>query len=130
MSKTDKLKEIMDSLKEVNFQPKMYVVKLTLQKELVAIPPSVPGIPNMKRLAVYSNCFSKIIENFRIYGPLLSEIKSEYDAVISNFHSDQHELEFLRMKVQKLLSQNENRLLLKYERSKGQELENIVEKLK
>ena len=41
-----------------------------------------------------------------------------------SFQEDERELNFLRTKVQKLLSQNENRLLLKYERKKGKELEN------
>lgn len=59
----------------------------------------------------------------------MAEIKNEYDKTIANFQSDQRELNFLRTKVQKLLSQNENRLLLKFERKKCRDLEKMLVEL-
>ncbi|KAJ3121564.1 hypothetical protein HK098_003596 [Nowakowskiella sp. JEL0407] len=103
-------------------------IKSALRKELEQLPPSTET-PDMKRLSAYSTCFSEIIGTFNNYKPILSEIKAEYDAIISSFQNDQTELQFLRTKVQKLLSQNENRLLLRYERSKSKDLESKVEKL-
>ncbi|KAL5037095.1 hypothetical protein BDV3_006197 [Batrachochytrium dendrobatidis] len=85
--------------------------------------------PDFKRLMVYSECFEKLIMEFKTYAPLLAEIKHEYDKTVLSFQGDQNELNFLRTKVQKLLSQNENRLLLKFERKKAKELEMQVNSL-
>ncbi|KAL2912192.1 Clathrin heavy chain linker domain-containing protein 1 [Polyrhizophydium stewartii] len=88
--------------------------------------------PDMSRLRVYSQCFEMLIAEFRTYAPIFAEIKArkQYDKTVLSFQSDQSELNFLRTKVQKLLSQNENRLLLKFERKKAKELEMQVEGLK
>ncbi|KAH9254494.1 hypothetical protein BASA81_007607 [Batrachochytrium salamandrivorans] len=56
--------------------------------------------------------------------------QNEYDRTVLSFQGDQSEVNFLRTKVQKLLSQNENRLLLKFERKKARELETQVESLR
>ncbi|KAH6585880.1 hypothetical protein BASA50_000825 [Batrachochytrium salamandrivorans] len=86
--------------------------------------------PDLKRLEIYSKCFDTLITEFRTYAPLLAEIKNEYDRTVLSFQGDQSEVNFLRTKVQKLLSQNENRLLLKFERKKARELETQVESLR
>ncbi|KAI8918127.1 hypothetical protein BC831DRAFT_483002 [Entophlyctis helioformis] len=89
-----------------------------------------PEGPDVGRLQIYSECFEKLIAEFRTYAPLLAEIKNEYDRTVLSFQSDQNELNFLRTKVQKLLSQNENRLLLKFERKRAKELEGQVDALR
>ncbi|KND04674.1 uncharacterized protein SPPG_08837 [Spizellomyces punctatus DAOM BR117] len=99
-----------------------------VQKELEALD-APPSGPDFRRLQVYSAAFEKVIAEFKLYGPILAEIKNEYDKTIASFHNDQRELNFLRTKVQKLLSQNENRLLLKYERRKSKRLEKQLEEL-
>ncbi len=48
---------------------------------------------------------------------------------ISNFQTSEEELTFLRTKVQKLLSQNENRMMLKFEKKKCKELELKITKV-
>ncbi|KAJ3151188.1 Translin-associated factor X-interacting protein 1 [Geranomyces michiganensis] len=93
-----------------------------LDRELAALNAPESG-PDFRRLQVYAAVWEKVITQFRLYGPLLAEIKNEYDKTIANFHNDQRELNFLRTKVQSLLSQNENRLLIKYERRKTKALE-------
>ncbi|KAI9208043.1 uncharacterized protein BJ171DRAFT_636555 [Polychytrium aggregatum] len=85
--------------------------------------------PDLRRLQIYSVCFDQVIAEFRTYGPLLAEIKREYDRVIATYKYDEKERDFLRSKVQKLLSQNENRLLLKYERRKCIKLEEETDRL-
>ena len=45
---------------------------------------------------------------------------------LSSFKSHEEELQFLRDKVQKLLSDNENRLMLKFEKQKCKELERNI----
>ncbi|TPX67269.1 hypothetical protein SpCBS45565_g03928 [Spizellomyces sp. 'palustris'] len=99
-----------------------------VQKELEALD-APPSGPDFRRLQVYSAAFEKVIAEFKLYGPILAEIKNEYDKTIASFQNDQRELNFLRTKVQKLLSQNENRLLLKYERRKSKRLEKHLEEL-
>ncbi|KAJ3015652.1 hypothetical protein HKX48_004441 [Thoreauomyces humboldtii] len=83
--------------------------------------------PDFRRLQVYSAVWERVINEFKLYGPVLAEIKAshrnEYDKTVASFQNDQRELYFLRTKVQKLLSQNENRLLIKYERRKIKALE-------
>ncbi|KAJ2997628.1 hypothetical protein HDV02_005277 [Globomyces sp. JEL0801] len=59
--------------------------------------------PNLKRLCVYAACFEQIIQEFTTYGPILAEIK-----------------------VQKLLAQNENRMLLKFEKQNSKELQKKI----
>ena len=71
-----------------------------------------------------------IIEEFPTFGNLLAQIKSEYDRLLTAFYTDQQELDFLRTKVVKLVSVNENRLLLKYEKRKCKDLEDSVDDLK
>ncbi|KAJ3108936.1 hypothetical protein HDU97_009669 [Phlyctochytrium planicorne] len=100
-----------------------------LKSELQALQSSGNG-PGIKRLQVYSACFDKIINEFKTFSPILAEIKAEYDHVINSFDFDQTELEFLRAKVRKLIAQNQNRLLLRYERRKSNDLERRVEKYK
>lgn len=82
-----------------------------------------PEGPDLKRLKVYQMIFDKVIAEFKSFGPVLAEIKKEYDSIVNNNFLDQNELGFLRAKVRKLLAQNENRLLLKYERKRSLELE-------
>ncbi|KAI9341883.1 hypothetical protein BDR26DRAFT_1006844 [Obelidium mucronatum] len=110
----------MDNLKELT---------KFLETELAALGCSDPG-PDMKRLQVYRYVFDRIIEDFRHYGPILAEIKNEYDTFISSYSLDQNELVFLRNKVRKLLAQNENRLLLKFERKKSIQMESLIAHLK
>ncbi|KAI8820979.1 uncharacterized protein EV422DRAFT_48047 [Fimicolochytrium jonesii] len=92
-----------------------------LEKELQVLDAPAVG-PDFRRLQVYGAVWEKIIIEFRVYGPILAEIKNEYDKTIASFHNDQRELTFLRTKVQKLLAQNENRLLVKFERRKTKTL--------
>eukprot|EP00833_Pecoramyces_ruminatium_P004255 jgi/Orpsp1_1/1178287/evm.model.c7180000064718.1 len=84
---------------------------------------------DLRRLEIYSHCMDMICEEFPIYGSILSEIKNEYDKIINNIKVDQNEIHFLRLKIQKLLAQNENRLLLKYETQKNKELESQLDDL-
>ncbi|KAJ3212807.1 hypothetical protein HDU67_003612, partial [Dinochytrium kinnereticum] len=100
-----------------------------LRKELIALNCPSQG-PDIRRLQVFSSCFDRIIGEFKSYSSILAEIKAEYDLIIRNFDFDQTELEFLRAKVRKLIAQNQNRLLLRYERRKSNELEKKVESLK
>ncbi|KAI8585477.1 hypothetical protein BDZ88DRAFT_21657 [Geranomyces variabilis] len=93
-----------------------------LERELAALNAPESG-PDFRRLQVYAAVWEKVIAQFKLYGPVLAEIKNEYDKTIANFHNDQRELNFLRTKVQSLLAQNENRLLIKYERRKTKALE-------
>ncbi|KAJ3191949.1 Translin-associated factor X-interacting protein 1 [Irineochytrium annulatum] len=112
-AKNDKIMELRDFVK----------------KELKALGCPPKG-PDLRRLQVYSACFDKIIAEFKTFGPILAEVKAEYDGIINSFNFDQAELDFLRTKVRKLLAQNENRLLLKFERKKSNQLEKTVERLK
>ncbi|KAJ3010762.1 UNVERIFIED_CONTAM: Translin-associated factor X-interacting protein 1 [Siphonaria sp. JEL0065] len=100
-----------------------------LHAELEALGCVDPG-PDMKRLQVYRYVFDRIIDDFKYYGPILAEIKNEYDTFISSYSMDQNELVFLRNKVRKLLAQNENRLLLKFERKKSIQMETLIAHLK
>jgi hypothetical protein len=34
--------------------------------------------PDFKRLSVYANCFNKVIAEFKVYGPLLADIKVSF----------------------------------------------------
>ncbi|KAJ3407012.1 hypothetical protein HDV05_005635 [Chytridiales sp. JEL 0842] len=77
----------------------------------------------MRRLQVYRETFEKVIEEFKLYGPILSKIKDFYDETIESFDLDDKELEELRSTVRSLLEKNENRLLLKYERKRSIKLE-------
>ncbi|KAL6631759.1 hypothetical protein U3516DRAFT_821685 [Neocallimastix sp. 'constans'] len=83
----------------------------------------------MRRLEIYSHCMDMICEEFPTFGTLLSEIKNEYDKIIKNIKVDQNEINFLKMKIQRLLAQNENRLLLKYETQRNKELESQLDEL-
>ncbi|KAI9090941.1 hypothetical protein DFS34DRAFT_597345 [Phlyctochytrium arcticum] len=109
-------------------QDRLNELHLFIQQELEAVQAPPTG-PDFQRLQVYSAAFDKLIPEFKLYGPLLGDIKNEYDKTISNFSNDQRELGLLRTKVQKLLSQNENRLLLKYERRKCKQLEKRLQEL-
>ncbi|KAI8622597.1 hypothetical protein BC830DRAFT_1088964 [Chytriomyces sp. MP71] len=100
-----------------------------LRTELEALGCAETG-PDLRRLQVYRYVFDRLIAEFRHYGPILAEIKSEYDAFIASYSLDQNELNFLRVKVRKLLAQNENRLLLKFERKKSIQMETLIEHLK
>ncbi|KAJ3322166.1 Clathrin heavy chain linker domain-containing protein 1 [Blyttiomyces sp. JEL0837] len=99
-----------------------------LNKELKAAGCPDQG-PDMRRLQIYKTIFDMIISEFKVYGPILAEIKKEYDTIIEQQDTNNEELIFLRGKVRKLLAQNENRLLLKYERKKCLELEKRMQKL-
>lgn len=112
-SKADKLKELYEYI----------------DMELEALGCPRNGPPDLRRLQVFSSCFDRVISEFKTYGPILAEIKCEYDKVISTYQYDEKERNFLRAKVQKLLSQNENRLLLKYERKKSNHLEVEIQSL-
>ncbi|KAJ2996879.1 hypothetical protein HDV02_006054 [Globomyces sp. JEL0801] len=63
--------------------------------------------PDLKRLSIYSNCFEQLIQEFTSFAPILADIK-----------------------VQKLLAQNENRMLLKFETQKSQDLNKQIDQLK
>ncbi|KAI9360438.1 hypothetical protein DFJ73DRAFT_81754 [Zopfochytrium polystomum] len=88
-----------------------------------------PTGPDFRRLEVYRMAFDKLISEFKVFGPVFAEIKHEYDCIINTYFTNQEELSFLRAKVRKLLAQNENRLLLKYERKRTLELERQLESL-
>jgi hypothetical protein len=45
-----------------------------LKKELKAID-CVDLVPNLKRLEVYRTVFEMLIQEFKVYGPLLADIK-------------------------------------------------------
>lgn len=79
--------------------------------------------PDFGRLQLYSACFDRLISEFKVFGPLLAEIKSEYDKLVYVLATDQQELDSLRLKVQQLLNENSNRLLLKLEQQKILQLE-------
>lgn len=101
-----------------------------LRNELTAAQCPPKG-PDLKRIQIYSTFFERLIQDFTTHGELLAEIKKEYDMTLSSFQTREEELTFLRTKVQKLLSQNENRMMLKFEKKKCKELENkiaVVEK--
>ncbi|KAJ3255492.1 Clathrin heavy chain linker domain-containing protein 1 [Boothiomyces macroporosus] len=83
--------------------------------------------PDIGRLRVHATCFEQIIQEFTTFGPLLAEIKAEYDKIINNYQEKEDEFTFLRTKVQKLISQNENRFLLRFEKQKCAELENRIQ---
>ncbi|TPX62152.1 hypothetical protein PhCBS80983_g00742 [Powellomyces hirtus] len=112
----------MSSPKKFAKQDQLEKLYAFLERELEALQAPESG-PDFRRLQVYSAVWDKVIKEFKLYGPVLSEIKNEYDKTVANFHNDQRELNFLRTKVQSLLSQNENRLLIKYERRKTRALE-------
>ncbi|KAI8897432.1 hypothetical protein BC833DRAFT_649583 [Globomyces pollinis-pini] len=86
--------------------------------------------PDLKRLSIYSNCFEQLIQEFTSFAPILADIKKEYDRIISSYESNEQEFIFLRTKVQKLLAQNENRMLLKFETQKSQDLNKQIDQLK
>ncbi|KAJ3381920.1 hypothetical protein HDU92_005035 [Lobulomyces angularis] len=87
------------------------------------------GIENQK-LHIYSTVFDQIIQEFSTYGPILSEIKKEYDKALKNNTDSETELNYLRKKVQNLIAENENRVVLKFERKKNELLSRQLEGLK
>ncbi|KAJ3274301.1 hypothetical protein HDV01_003145 [Terramyces sp. JEL0728] len=109
-------------------QDKLKKFKGFIQKELSASECPEKG-PDVGRLSVYSTCFEQIIQEFTTFGPLLAEIKAEYDKILNNYQEKEDEFTFLRTKVQKLISQNENRFLLRFEKQKCTELEQKIETL-
>ncbi|ORX42825.1 hypothetical protein BCR36DRAFT_586972 [Piromyces finnis] len=100
-----------------------------INKELSILKLKKDDNADMRRLEIYSHCMNMICEEFPVYGSLLADIKNEYDKVIQNIKVDQNEIHFLKMQIQKLLAQNENRLLLKYETQKNKDLENQLDDL-
>lgn len=82
--------------------------------------------PDIQRLRIYSELFEIIIKDFRTYNELLAEIKNEYDLVIGNFSQRDEEIIYLRTKIQKLVAQNENRVLLRFEKERCKALEERI----
>jgi hypothetical protein len=72
---------------------------------------------------VYRAAFERLISEFKQYGPLLAEIKKAYDNTVAQSVADSNEIYFLKCKIQTLMSENENRNLLKAERRRVRELE-------
>ncbi|KAJ3312910.1 Clathrin heavy chain linker domain-containing protein 1 [Boothiomyces sp. JEL0838] len=107
-------------------QDKLKKFKEYIKTELAASGCPDKG-PDIGRLRVYATCFEQIIQEFTTFGPLLAEIKAEYDKIINNYQEKEDEFTFLRTKVQKLISQNENRFLLRFEKQKCAELENRIQ---
>jgi hypothetical protein len=85
---------------------------------------------DVNRLRVVSALFDKAIENFSQFGPLLSQIKSEYDKTLSLYTHSEAEFQFLLSKIQKLSALSTNRSLLQFEKAKVRELESEIEKIK
>ncbi|KAJ3307242.1 hypothetical protein HDV03_001727 [Kappamyces sp. JEL0829] len=114
---------------DIGKQEKLREYEAFLANELAANECPAKG-PHLVRLQIYSQCFEKIIQDFTTYGPLLADIKAsdakEYDNTVSSFRSQEDEFQFLRTKVQKLLSQNENRMMLKFEKQRCRELEDNI----
>ncbi|KAJ3039537.1 hypothetical protein HDV00_012113 [Rhizophlyctis rosea] len=92
-----------------------------LEKELSELP-NPTNAPDLRRLQVFSSLFETIIAEFRTLGPILSEIKAEYDKTIRAYAEQAGDLRALRTKVAKLVAQNENRMLVKYEKRRADEL--------
>ena len=84
---------------------------------------------HQSRLAAHAQVFDRLISEFKQYGPILAQIKRAYDYTLSQRFTNEEEVRFLRAKVQKLMAQNENRMLLKVERDKALRLESEVKKL-
>ncbi|KAI8807169.1 hypothetical protein BJ742DRAFT_813688 [Cladochytrium replicatum] len=93
---------------------------------------SVPQTELLARLEIYSRAFDALIDNhFRMTAPLLGEIKRAYDEVVRTCCRDQSErVAYLAAKCQRLMAQNENRVLLKFERRRARELEVAVDLLR
>ncbi|KAJ3318268.1 hypothetical protein HDV06_000711 [Boothiomyces sp. JEL0866] len=109
-------------------QDKLEKFKEYIKTELAASGCPSKG-PDIGRLSVFASCFEQIIQEFTTFGPLLAEIKAEYDKIINNYQQKEDEFTFLRTKVQKLISQNENRFLLRFEKQKCAELEQKIQAL-
>lgn len=77
-----------------------------------------------QRIQVFSQAFDSIISEFTSYAPVLSQIKTEYDKIIFAKESDKAELVQLRSRVKNLENQNENRLMLDFERKRREALQN------
>ncbi|KAI8805651.1 hypothetical protein BJ742DRAFT_855780 [Cladochytrium replicatum] len=93
---------------------------------------SVPQTELLARLEIYSRAFDVLIDHhFRMTAPLLGEIKWAYDEVVRTCCRDQSErVAYLAAKCQRLIAQNENRVLLKFERRRARELEVAVDLLR
>lgn len=79
------------------------------------------GEYNKRRMQIFGVVFERIIQDFKVFGPVLAEIKAEYDKIIQAVRTEDDEVDSLRAKVRKLLSQNENRLQLDFEVKKEEE---------
>jgi hypothetical protein len=141
LSKRDKLKSFVEIDKGIVSRERLYTKSLQagnqdkveayqklVQENLSKLNCAQDG-PSIERLQVYSAVFAKLMTEFKSFEPILAEIKHEYDTTISSFQADQRELIFLRTKVQKLLGENENRLLLTFEQEKNAKLNEIVHNL-
>ncbi|KAJ3052480.1 hypothetical protein HK097_006214, partial [Rhizophlyctis rosea] len=100
-----------------------------LQKELERLDCPTSG-PDLRRLQLFSAMFETIIAEFKNLGPVLAEIKAEYDKTIHAYAHSTSDLRFLRTKVAKLVAQNENRMLVKYEKRRANELEKRLEEVR
>lgn len=64
------------------------------------LPPNRNDIQSkMLRLDVYRNAFQHLIDEFNVYRPFLSALKSEYDSVLHSFSDDVRCVESLRMEA-------------------------------
>jgi hypothetical protein len=108
----------------------MKELRAELQKVEGADSRELESTINVDRLRIVSAVFDKAIENFSQFGPLLSQIKSEYDKTLSLYTHSEAEFQFLLSKIQKLSALSTNRSLLQFEKAKVRELESEIEKIK
>nr|XP_018668511.1 translin-associated factor X-interacting protein 1 [Ciona intestinalis] len=77
-------------------KPKFLVALETyVRKEIVELECS-DGKPNELRLQAYREVFEYLIEDFKTYKPLLSQIKNEYEKMLSHYRQKIRELEPLK----------------------------------
>ena len=73
-----------------------------LLAELDALPPPAPELPpgcDDKRLRAYGKCWDRLAEEFRLYRPLLTSIKHEYERYIAHYR---HEVEAMQPELQSI----------------------------
>lgn len=59
-----------------------------------------------EKLRILTDTFTALTPHFRVFEPLLSEIKKEYDLVIQGILNTSHEVAFLKSKAQKCVLAN------------------------
>ena len=81
-----------------------------------------------KRIHVFSTCFNELISQFTTFKPILAAIKQEYDKIVMIKDDENIELVNLRSKVCELEAQNENRVMLDFEKKRRMVLEQEIKK--